>query len=61
MAKRYKTGDTCEATGRYAFDGYSDGLGGPPVTAEERIIPLSRGETFPPIKSQSRGAYWTLV
>ncbi|AKQ63678.1 hypothetical protein A176_000590 [Myxococcus hansupus] len=58
MAKRYKTGDICESTGRYTFDGYTDGTTSPPVTAEERIIPLSKGETFPPIKSSKKGAYW---
>ncbi|RKG61268.1 YjzC family protein [Corallococcus sp. CA054B] len=61
MAKGYKTGDTYETSGDYAFDGYTDGTESPPVTQEERIIPLDKDETFPPIKSSKKGAYWTKV
>lgn len=65
MAKigdRFKTDTKCEATGSYIFDGYTEP--GPPApatpTAEERVIPLRTGETFPPIKSTSKGAWWKL-
>ena len=30
-------------------------------TSEERVIPLERGEIFPPIKSCGNGAYWKLL
>lgn len=63
MAKvgdRFKTGDKCDTSGSYVFDGYTDGSTHPAPTAEERVIPLSKGETFPPIKSAKKGAYWKL-
>ncbi|RKH03876.1 YjzC family protein [Corallococcus praedator] len=63
MAKvgdRFKTGEKCETSGNYVFDGYVDGSTSPAPTAEERVIPLSKGETFPPIKSSAKSAYWKL-
>lgn len=56
---QYKTGDTAPRTGRYKFVRYTDGTTTPSPTAEERVIPLSRGETFPPIRSCNKGAIWT--
>ncbi len=63
MAKvgdRFKTGDKCDTSGSYVFDGYTDGTTTPAPTAEERVIPLSSGETFPPIKSAKKAARWKL-
>lgn len=57
---RFKTGETCQTTGHYQFDGYTDGTTTPSPTAEERIIPLSRGETFPPIRSCNKACWWIL-
>lgn len=37
---RFKTGETCETTGTYKFDEYTDGKTTPPPTAEEREIDL---------------------
>lgn len=54
----YKTGDTAPATGRYQFVRYTDGTTWPQPTPEERVIPLSWGEPFPPIRSCNKGAYW---
>lgn len=58
---RGKTGETALYTGRYAFDGYTDGTTTPTPTSEERIIPLQRGETFPPVKSSKKSAYWRYI
>lgn len=55
---RYKTGDKAPSTGNYRWDGYTDGTSTPRPTTEELIIRLSAGETFPPIKSCNKGAYW---
>lgn len=55
---RYKTGDKCPRTGKYTFDGYVDGTSSPAPTAEERVIPLDAGETFPPVRSVNKAAYW---
>ena len=63
MAKigdRFKTGQTCETSGSYVFDGYTDGSVQPAPTSEERVIPLSARETFPPIRSQSKACWWKL-
>jgi len=61
VGTRYRTGQTCEVSGRYRFDGYTDGTSTPTPTAEEREIPLSRGETFPPIRSSGKACYWKLM
>ncbi len=63
MAKvgdRFISGSKCETSGIYNFDGYTDGTSTPSPTAEERVISLSRTETFPPIRSQNKGCYWKL-
>lgn len=61
VGNRYKTGQTCETSGRYDFDGYVDGTWSPSPTPEERRIPLSKGETFPPVKSSNKAAWWKLA
>ena len=58
---RYKTGEHCPTTGRYAFDGYLDGSWYPSPTADEKVIPLSVGETFPPVRSANKGAWWKFI
>jgi hypothetical protein len=58
---RYKTGQECPVTGRYRFDGYTDGTSIPQPTAAEKEIPLSKGETFPPIRSTNKGCYWVKI
>lgn len=63
MAKvgdRFKTSDKCSTTGSYVFDGYVDGSTSPSPTNEERVIPLSSGETFPPVRSANKSAWWKL-
>jgi len=63
MAKvgdRFKTGQKCDTTGSYIFDGYADGSTSPSPTNEERVIPLKAGETFPPVRSTSKAAWWKL-
>lgn len=65
MAKigdRFKTGQTCDTSGNYVFDAYVDGTppSTPLPTANERVIPLSKTETFPPIKSTNKGCWWKL-
>jgi hypothetical protein len=63
MAKvgdRFKTGQTCDTSGSYAFDGYVDGTSQPAPTSNERVIPLQKNETFPPIRSASKACWWKL-
>lgn len=61
IGARFKTGQTCIESGRYRFDGYVDGTTTPTPTAEEMVIPLSRGETFPPIRSTGKACWWKLM
>lgn len=60
IGDRFKTGERCVASGVYVFDGYTDNATSPAPTADERVIPLRIGETFPPIKSSKKGAWWKL-
>ncbi|WAS93161.1 YjzC family protein [Nannocystis punicea] len=60
LGDRFKTGDSCVASGSYVFDGYTSEPSTPQPTQEERVIPLERGRVFPPIRSTNRGAYWKL-
>lgn len=55
---RYKTGEKAPRTGIYDFDGYADGTSSPAPTPEERRIPLSTGEVFPPVRSANKAAWW---
>ncbi|MCB8991834.1 MAG: YjzC family protein [Ardenticatenaceae bacterium] len=57
----FKTGDKVTITGRYEFVQYTDGTTTPTPTVEERIVPLEYGETFPPIRSANKGAWWRLI
>lgn len=58
MTTLYKTGERAPVTGRYEFEKYTDGTKTPAPTAEERIIPLDRGDTFPPISSADKACWW---
>jgi hypothetical protein len=60
VGDRFKTGTLCETSGSYVFDGYTDGTSTPAPTAEERVEPMTKGRTFPPIRSQNKGAWWKL-
>jgi len=60
VGDRFKTGDKCSTTGSYVFDGYTDGTQTPAPTSNERVIPLRATETFPPVRSCNKGAYWKL-
>ena len=59
-AVRGKTGQQCEVSGRYDFDGYTDGTRTPAPHPQESRIPLSRGEIFPPIRSSGKACWWLL-
>jgi hypothetical protein len=58
--RRFKTGQKAPAKAWYLWDGYTDGTRTPRPTVEEQKIPLETGETFPPINSCNKGAYWVL-
>lgn len=55
---RFKTGEKSPYSSSFLFDGYLDGTNTPAPTAEERIIPLTVNETFPPIRSANKACWW---
>ena len=61
IGTRFRTGETCPESGRYQFDGYLDGTSHPPPKAEERQIPISTNERFPPIRSAEKACWWKLM
>lgn len=60
VGDRFKTGQQCTTSGSYVFDGYTQEPQTPTPSQEERVISLTVGKTFPPIRSSERGAYWKL-
>lgn len=56
-----KTGEITEISGNYAHAGSPDGKTSCNPTPEEKIIPLERGDTAPPVKSCAEPALWKLV
>jgi len=61
VGQEFKTGEKCVTKGNYAFVRYVDNAQVPAPTIDERIIPLDKGDTFPPIKSQNKAAWWRLT
>jgi len=61
IGELYKTGQTSPAHAVYAWDHYTDGTRYPLPTNEERDITLENGETFPPINSCDKGAWWRMT
>ncbi len=57
---RCKTTEKCTKAGTYDWDGYTDGTRTPSPTAQEKSIPMDVGDTFPPVRSCNKGAYWLL-
>ncbi len=61
LGDRFTTGDECDASGVYLFDGYADGTWTPPPTKEEWHVNVTKGETFPPIKSANKRCVWKFI
>lgn len=61
IGTRFRTGEVCQESGRYQFDGYLDGTRTPAPSSEEREIPLSKSEKFPPIRSTGKSCWWKLM
>ncbi|HEV2295266.1 MAG TPA: hypothetical protein VGR35_15545 [Tepidisphaeraceae bacterium] len=58
---RRRTGEKCDISGRYDFDGYLNGTRYPEPRPEEKRIPAAKNNVFPPIRSTGKGCYWRLV
>ena len=61
LGQEFKTGEKCETKGTYTFVRYVDNQQAPAPTRDEQNIPLDKGDTFPPIKSQNKAAWWMLT
>lgn len=61
IGQEFKTGEKCDTTGDYTFARYVDNSWAPAPTSNEQVIPLDKGDIFPPIKSQNRAAWWRLT
>lgn len=59
--KNLKTGEKADTAGFYSYDGPADGKIVCNPTPEEKVIPLDKGDTAPPVKSCPAGAKWKLV
>jgi len=57
----YKTGENSTANAHYAWVRYTDGTKIPSPTIKEKYIKLEKGEKFPPINSQKKGAWWKMT
>lgn len=58
VGDRFQTGQTCETSGLYVFDGYTDGTTIPLPPHDEQIIPSSKDQTFRPI--HRKRCWWKL-
>jgi hypothetical protein len=58
---RGKTGEVCSQSGCYRFDGYVDADCTHVPGLPEMEVPLSTGETFPPIGSTWKACWWALI
>lgn len=56
--RRYRSGDPCDDSGWYVFDGYLDGSLEPLPALSELEIPLEAGAVFPTIHSSNRRCFW---
>lgn len=61
IGARFRTGEVCQESGRYRFDGYLDGSTFPAPHPQEKEEPIARGNRFPPIRSASKGCWWKLM
>ena len=58
LGTSYYTGQNNPVSGVFEFAGYVDRSTYPSPSLEQRFIPLSKGEVFPPCCAKF--AYWTL-
>lgn len=61
VGDQFKTGQICDTSGVYSFDGYTDGSAGQQPSQNERVITMIAGRPFPPINTTNKGAYWRLL
>lgn len=60
-AQRLRTGEGCEQSGEYVFDGYADEVVAPPPGFDELQISLEAGDTFPGAGDAGWPCYWRPV
>lgn len=60
VGETFRTGQRCEASGRYVFAYYTDGTTQPAPKINERTVSLHAGDEIPRIDSVDRDAWWRL-
>ena len=55
------TGEKARISGFYQYNGHPQGEPSCTPTSEERVIPLDRNETAPPVKSCAAAAKWRFL
>lgn len=58
IADRFRTGDVCNESGWYFFDGYLAGVSEMIPNLEEMEIWVSNGSQFPAVFSSGQRCYW---
>ena len=60
LGTAFRTGESVPVSGVYVSIGHTDGTHCS-ATPAERMVPLSRGEVFPPHRSCRAGVVWQLA
>ena len=58
IGHRFMTGQICNTTGSYEFDGYTDASLAPLLVDDEKNIAVNAGKPFPTASADVKGAYW---
>jgi hypothetical protein len=61
IGHRFMTGQVCNTTGDYEFDGYTDATSLPLVTDDEKRISVNAGKPFPTASVDVKNAYWRFI
>jgi hypothetical protein len=58
IGHRFMTGQVCNTTGNYEFDGYTDSTSHPLLPDDDKHISVNAGKPFPPASADAKSAYW---
>ena len=58
IGHRFMTGQICNTTGSYEFDGYTDASALPLLTDDDKHITVNAGQLFPSASLDAKRSYW---
>jgi hypothetical protein len=61
LNQRFQTGDRCQNSGSFEFDGYMDGSTSPLPKPDEMQIAVKAGDEFPAVCETHKACYWRPV